>query len=65
MNSRLWSDITLYDALQGFRQGRGARTATMEANLAQKLAGLVQKPLYRVFLDVQKSYNSLDRRRCM
>ena len=38
VNSRLRQTITLHDVLHGFRQWGGAGTATMEENLAQKLA---------------------------
>ena len=53
MNNRLQVAITFHNALHDFRQGRGAGTATMEAKLAQKIAGLVHEPLFQVFLYVQ------------
>ena len=59
MNNRLWNKITLHNELHGFRQGRGTGNATIEANLAQKLAGIFHKPLFQVFIDVWKAYNSL------
>ena len=37
----------------------------MEAKLEQKLVGVVHEPLFQVFIDVQKSYDYLDRWRCM
>ena len=43
----------------------GTGTETLEANLDQKLAGLCHEPLLDVLLDVRKSYNSLERERCM
>ena len=64
MNISLKQNITLQNALHVFRQGRGMGTATMEAKLAQKLAGIVQKPFPLVFIDVRKAYNSKDRERC-
>ena len=63
MNNRPCNAITLHDALHGFRQGTGTRTATMEANLAHKLTVIVHEPLYQVFIDVQKAYDYLDRGR--
>ena len=36
----------------------------MEAKLEQKLAGILHKPLFQVFLDVRKAHNSLDQGRC-
>ena len=37
----------------------------MEAKLEQQLAGIVREPLFQVFIDVRKSYNFLDRGRCI
>ena len=37
----------------------------MEAKLAHKLTGMCHEPLLQVFLDVRKSYEFLDRGRCM
>ena len=33
----------------------------MEAKLDQQLSGMVQEPLFQVFLNVRKAYTSLDR----
>ena len=65
MNIRLRYTITLHGALNGFRSGRGTGTATLEASLAQKLAGICHEPPFQVFLDVQKAYNSLDQEQFM
>ena len=35
----------------------------MDARLKQNLAGIVHKPLFQVFLDVRKAYDSLDQGR--
>ena len=40
---------------------QGMGTATLEAKLEQQLVGISHDPLFQVFLDVQKSYISLDR----
>ena len=61
VNCRLKRSVTLHDALHGFREGRDLEKATLEANLAQKLASITHKPLFRVLLDVLKMYDSLDR----
>ena len=53
--------MTLHDKLNGFRAGRAARTATLEAKLAQQLALIAHKLLFQVFRDVWKAYDSLDR----
>ena len=60
MNNILWDTITLWDALHRSRQGRGTGTATMEANMDHQLTGLCYEPLFQVFLDVRKAYDSLD-----
>ena len=62
---RLKRSVMLYDALHGFRAGRCAGIATLEAKLAQQLVGISHKPLFQIFLDVRKAYDSLDRGRCM
>ena len=45
--------------------GEGYRDGGNGGKLEQKLAGVVHDPLFQVFIDVQKSYDSLDRGRCM
>ena len=40
-------------------------TATLQENLTQRLVGISHDPLFQLFLDVWKSYNSLDRGWCM
>ena len=65
MNNRIQSFINLNDALHSFRQGRGVGTATMEAKLDPKVVGLCNEPLFQDFLYMHKSYESLDRGRCM
>ena len=57
--------MTLHDALNGFRAGSCTGKATLEAELAQQLAGIAHKTLLQMYLDVQKAYISLDRFRCM
>ena len=39
--------------------------ATFGANLAQQLARLAHEPLFQVFLDIPKAYDSLDRGGCL
>ena len=41
--------------------GQGTEMAPMEANFDQQLVGLAHKPLFQVFLDFRKAYDSLDR----
>ncbi len=57
--------LLLHEALHGCRNGHGTGTAILEAKLAQQLAHLKQEPFYRVFLDLKKAFNSMDRERCL
>ena len=61
MNAKLNKWVGLYDSLHVFREGRGTGTATLEAKLVQQLASFAHEPLFQFFLDVLKSYDSLDR----
>ena len=65
VNFRLKPVFVLHDALHGFRAGQGMGTATPEAKLAQQLSGLAHNPLFQVFLDIYKVYDSLDRGQCL
>ena len=65
VNSWLRISIVLHDALHGFQKGRGTGTAIVEAKMEQNIAGIVHEPLFQVFIDFWKAYNSLDRERCM
>ena len=53
--------VILHDKLHGLISGRVTGTENLEVNLVQDLAGLTHNPLFRVFLEVCKAYNSLDR----
>ena len=64
LNFSLNQSVILYDVLHGFRLGRGIGTETLEAKLAQDLAGLAHEPLLQVFLDVCKVYKSMNRGLC-
>ena len=65
VNCRLKRSVLLYDALHGFISGRGTGTATLESKLDQNLAGLVNKPLFQVFLYVWNAYDLVDQERCL
>ena len=65
VNCRLKNSDMIHDALHGFRIGRGTGMATLGAKLDQKLVGLVQEPLFHVFLDVRKAHDLLDRKLCL
>ena len=65
LNHRFTSSITYHDALHRFWAGRGTGTATLEAKLLQQLAAMREEVLYVIFLYPTKSYNALDRSRCL
>jgi hypothetical protein len=57
--------LPLHEVLHRCRNGRGMGTAILEAKLAQQLAHLKQEPFYRVFLDLKKAFDAMDRERCL
>jgi hypothetical protein len=65
INQRLVNGIKWHDSIHGFRKGRGTSTAIMEAKLRMQLAQRSHKPIYMVFLDLKKAYDTLDRERTM
>ena len=65
VNCRIKGSVTLHYELHGFRAGRGTGMAILESKLVQNLVGIAHEPLFQVFLDVRKAYDSLDRGRYM
>ena len=65
VNYRLKSSAVLHNVLHGFIKGIGMETSTLEANLDQNLAGILHKPLFQVFLDVRKTYDSMNMEQCL
>ena len=63
INKRLMRNIEFHDGIHGFRPGRGTGTATLEAKLLMQMAACKDIPLYQVFLDLTKAYDTLDRGR--
>ena len=59
----LRASIQFHDVLHGFRDRRGAGTAIMELKLAKELARVDHEPLFLVFLDLRKAYDTVDRDR--
>ena len=53
--------IKLHESLHGCRNGRGTRTAIIEAKLAQQLAHLEQHPFFGIFLNLNKAFDAMDR----
>jgi hypothetical protein len=61
INRHLQESISFHESLHGFRKGRGTGTACLEAKLQMQLAHIRSTPLYQVFLDLSKAYDTLDR----
>ena len=53
------------DALHGFRAGRGTGTAIMETKLLAQLRSRMDEPLFMIFLDLKKAYDTLNRPQAM
>jgi hypothetical protein len=65
INNRLQSTIVFDDAIHGFRRGRGCNTAIMEAKLLMQYHYRKDSPLYMVFIDLKKAYDTLDREQAL
>ena len=52
--------VTFHNVIHGFRTKRGTGMKIMELNMAQEIASIDQNPLFLVFLDLRKSYDTLD-----
>ena len=61
VNCWLKRGVVLHNALHGFRGGQESGTYTLEAKLAQHLAGLAHDTPFQVFLDIRNAYDSLDK----
>ena len=60
INHRIVAAITYHDIIHGFWEGRGTRTASLEANMIHQLMEKMEEVLYKVFLDPRKAYDALD-----
>jgi len=65
VNRRLSQAITFHDDLHGFLPARGTGTACLEAKLEAQLAFRSGHPIYHVYIDFSKAYDSLDRERML
>ena len=64
MNNRLQTSTLIHQPAQHIvnpQKGKEYRYSNHGGIDGQKSCGLCQEPLFQVFLDVQKPYNSLDR----
>jgi hypothetical protein len=65
INKRLQQSITFHEALHGFRTEHGTGTASLDAKLQMQLSHIRGVPLYQIFLDLSKAYDTMDRRRTL
>ena len=65
ISHRIISKIEFDDAIHGFRPGRGTGTAILEAKLLAQLRCRTDEPVFMVFLDLKKAYDTLDRDQAM
>ncbi|KAL7549845.1 hypothetical protein ACHAWF_013100 [Thalassiosira exigua] len=57
--------IELHDCLNEYRTKRGTGTVTVEAKLAAQLAYLEQEPFYAIIIDLRKTFDAMERGRCL
>ena len=65
LNCRFTAAITYHNSFHVLWEGCGTETATLEVNLIQHVAALMEAVLHVIFMDLQKDYNALDRSRCL
>ena len=65
IHRRLIHSIEFHDAIHGFRTKRGTSTAIINVKLIMQLAKRNKHPLYMIFLDIKKAYDTLDRQRAI
>ena len=63
IDTRLRASLQFHDVLHEFRAVRGTATAIMELKIAKELAILYHDPLFLVFLDLRKAYNTVNKDR--
>ena len=62
---RLTAAIFFQENLHGFWAGQGTGTAALESKLLQQLTSMREAVIFKVFLDIWKAYNTLDRERAL
>ena len=65
INICLRASLQMHDVLHRFRAGRGTGTAIMELKLTHDITSIDQDPLFLVFLDLSKAYDTVDRNRLL
>ena len=65
INWRIRAAARFHDVLHGFQVGQVTRTTSLKSKLLHQLVVMREEVLYKVFLDLQKAYETLDQYRCM
>ena len=65
LNCRFTASITYHNSLHGFRSGRGTVTVTLEVKVLQQVTSMREEVLHAIILDLHKTYDALDRYRCL
>ena len=65
LNCRFNASITYHDSLHSLWAGRGTGTADLKVKLLQQVTSMREEVLHKIFLDLHKAYNALDRFRCL
>ena len=65
INLRLAQTIEFCDEVHGFRRKRGTFTAIGESKIRTQMAACESKTIYKIFLDLRKAYDSIDRKRVL
>ena len=60
INMRMSKAITFCESVHGFRKKRGTYTAIGEAKLRTQMETCRSMPIYQIYLDLRKAYNSID-----
>ena len=65
VNCCLKRSFLFHNAPHGFTEGRRTGMAALESNMAQQLDRISQDPIFQVFWDVRKAYESLEKEWCL
>jgi hypothetical protein len=60
IDCRIKQAVKFHDILHGLVKHRGTGTAIIEAKLQQEYANITQQPLFQIYLDLKKAYDSVD-----
>ena len=60
IDTHMRANTRFHDIFHGIRMGRGIGTAILELKVAKNIARFDKYPLLLVFLDLQKSYDTVD-----